>query len=59
MKSIQTKFIILILGCVMLSSAVIGGAGVLSAKKVVDEESASAVKKPVNSTVSSHASNSR
>ena len=40
MKSIQTKFIILILGCVMLSSAVIGGAGVLSAKKVVDEESA-------------------
>lgn len=34
------KIIILILGCVMLSSAVIGGAGVLSAKKVVDEESA-------------------
>lgn len=39
MKSIQTKFIVLILGCVLLSSAVIGGAGVLSSKKVVDQDS--------------------
>lgn len=41
MRSIQTKFIALILGCVLLSSLVIGGAGVMSAKKVVDEDSAS------------------
>lgn len=40
MKSIQTKFIALILGCVLLSSAVIGGAGVLSAQKVVDQDAA-------------------
>lgn len=40
MKSIQTKFIALILGCVLLSSVVIGGAGILSAKRVVDEDSA-------------------
>lgn len=41
MRSIQTKFIALILGCVLLSSLVIGGAGVLNAKKVVDQDSAS------------------
>ena len=40
MKSIQTKFIILILGCVLLCSTVIGGAGILSAKKVVEADSA-------------------
>lgn len=40
MKSIQTKFIILILGCVLSSSFVIGGAGILSSKKVADEDSA-------------------
>lgn len=40
MKSIQTKFIALILGCVLLSSVVIGGAGILNANKVVDEDSA-------------------
>lgn len=39
MKSIQTKFILLILGCVLLSSLVIGGAGVISAKKVIDKDS--------------------
>lgn len=39
MKSIQTKFIILILGCVLLSSLVIGGAGILNSKRVVDEDS--------------------
>ena len=31
MKSIQTKFITLILGCVLLSSLVIGGAGIMNA----------------------------
>ncbi len=40
MKSIQTKFIALILGCILLCSAVIGGAGILSSKKVVDQDSA-------------------
>lgn len=40
MKSIQTKFITLILGCVLLSSAVIGGAGISKARKVVDGDSA-------------------
>lgn len=40
MKSIQTKFIALILSCVFVCSAVIGGAGILSAKRVVDEDSA-------------------
>lgn len=40
MKSIQTKFIALILGCVLLSSVVIGGAGIWSAKRVVDKDSA-------------------
>ncbi|BAK44163.1 diguanylate cyclase [Eggerthella sp. YY7918] len=39
MKSIQTKFILLILGCVLLSSTVIGGAGIINAKSVVDEDS--------------------
>ena len=40
MKSIQTKFIALILSCVFVCSAVIGGAGILSSKRVVDEDSA-------------------
>lgn len=40
MKSIQTKFITLILGCVLLSSAVIGGVGIWTAQQVVDEDSA-------------------
>lgn len=40
MKSIQTKFIALILGCVLLCSTVIGGAGILNAKRVVDAGSA-------------------
>ena len=40
MKSIQTKFIALILSCVVLSSLVIGGAGILNANLVVDEDSA-------------------
>ena len=40
MKSIQTKFIILILSCVFVCSAVIGGAGIISAERVVDEDSA-------------------
>lgn len=40
MRSIQTKFITLILGCVLLSSIIIGGAGVLSAQKVVNQDSA-------------------
>ena len=31
MKSIQTKFIVLILGCILLSSSVIGGAGTTGA----------------------------
>ena len=40
MKSIQTKFITLILGCVLLSSLVIGGAGIMNANQVVDKDSA-------------------
>lgn len=40
MKSIQTKFITLVLSCVFVCSAVIGGAGIISAKRVVDEDSA-------------------
>lgn len=40
MKSIQTKFIALILGCVMLSSLVIGGVGIWSTKLVVDADAA-------------------
>ena len=39
MKSIQTKFIVLILGCILLSSSMIGGASILNAKHVVDEDS--------------------
>lgn len=39
MKSIQTKFIALILGCVLLSSTVIGGVGIFTAKQVSDENS--------------------
>ena len=39
MKSIQTKFIALILSCVVLCAAVIGGAGVINSKKVVDTDS--------------------
>ena len=37
MKSIQTKFILLILSCVFVCSAVVGGAGVINAKRVVDQ----------------------
>lgn len=44
MKSIQTKFIILILSCVLLSAVIIGGAGVISAERVIDENSAQAMK---------------
>ncbi|MBC5580214.1 diguanylate cyclase [Anaerofilum sp. BX8] len=40
MRSIQTKFIALILSCVLLSSLVIGGAGVRIAHTVVDRDSA-------------------
>ncbi|MFR6489540.1 MAG: sensor domain-containing diguanylate cyclase, partial [Clostridium sp.] len=40
MRSIQTKFILLILGCVLLSSCVIGGAGIYNAEKVVERDSA-------------------
>lgn len=40
MRSIQTKFIALTLGCVFLCSAVIGGAGILSAQRVIDRDSA-------------------
>lgn len=40
MKSIQTKFVILILSCVILSSIVIGGAGILNAQRVIDGDSA-------------------
>lgn len=40
MKSIQTKFITLILSCVLLSSVVIGGAGIRIAHTVVDQDSA-------------------
>lgn len=39
MKSIQTKFIALILGCVLLCSVIIGGVGVITAKSVVDSDS--------------------
>lgn len=38
MKSLQTKFVILILGCILLCSIIVGGAGVLRAQKVIDEE---------------------
>lgn len=40
MKSIQTKFIVLILSCVLLSSVVIGGAGIINAQRVIDGDSA-------------------
>lgn len=40
MKSIQTKFILLILSCIFLCAAFIGGAGVINAQKVVDKDSA-------------------
>lgn len=40
MKSIQTKFIVLILGCIFLASAVVGGAGILNSQQVVDKDSA-------------------
>ena len=39
MKSIQTKFIIIILAGILLSSMIIGGAGVYSAQKVVNQDS--------------------
>lgn len=39
MKSIQTKFIVLILGCVLLSCLVVGGAGILGSKRAVDKDS--------------------
>jgi len=38
-RSIQTKFIVLILSCILLCAVVIGGAGLVSSKKVVDEDS--------------------
>lgn len=40
MKSIQSKFIILILSCVLLSCTVVGGAGILNAQRVIDDDSA-------------------
>ena len=40
MKSIQTKFITLILGCVLICSTVIGGAGIINAERVVDADAA-------------------
>lgn len=40
MRSIQTKFITLIVGCVLLSSMIIGGAGIISVSKAVDTGSA-------------------
>ena len=40
MRSIQTKFVMLILGCIFVSVGTIGGAGILTAKRVVDEDSA-------------------
>ena len=39
MKSIRTKFLVLILSCVLLSSAAIGGVGIISASTAVDENS--------------------
>ncbi len=40
MKSIQTKFVVLILGCMFCAVLISGGVGLLTAKKVVDEDSA-------------------
>ena len=48
MKSIQTKFIVLILVCILVCSTIIGGAGVFNSKQVVDKDSA----KMMNSTCS-------
>lgn len=39
MKSIQTKFIVLILGCTLLSSIIIGGAGIMHANYAANSES--------------------
>lgn len=39
MKSIQTKFVILILGCLFISSGVIGGAGIMQANRAAGKES--------------------
>lgn len=40
MKSVQTKILSLILGCVLLSGVLLSGAGILSAKSVIDNNSA-------------------
>lgn len=40
MNSIQTKFILLILACVLLSSGSIGGAGIIHATRMAETESA-------------------
>lgn len=40
MKSIQTKFVCLILSCVLLCSFIIGGGGLLNLKRVIDSDSA-------------------
>lgn len=40
MKSIQTKFILLILGCILLSVSVIGGAGIVNFGRAIDKDSA-------------------
>lgn len=39
MKSIRTKFLVLILSCVLLSSVAIGSVGIISASNTVDENS--------------------
>lgn len=40
MISIQTKFIALIIGCLLIASVTIGGAGIMHAKRAADGESA-------------------
>lgn len=40
MKSIQTKFIVLILLCILLCATFIGGVGVINSQRVVDRDSA-------------------
>lgn len=40
MRSIRTRFLTLMLGCVLLSSILIGGAGIMTSKRVVEEDSA-------------------
>ncbi|MCH1942408.1 diguanylate cyclase [Holdemania massiliensis] len=40
MKSIQTKFILLILSCIFICSTVIGGAGIINAQRAVDADTA-------------------